>query len=540
MRRAGIIEQKFKNMIGNQLKPNSTRKSKYQNRQPLERHLPDQAIIKLIMDQGKAAYPLIHEQFYPVISVKLKNQYSGEKQAVISSGFETALFCLGDKVEATEIVVKGGGIEGLTGTIGEFLEHRTSIFLENPDVLLLENLKKDMEILQAAGRKKSPEEKVFLLLEDLYGARLERRLQDQYTDEEEILDALYFASISLVNKVKEEKVTVREPNASTEDISFFVERRVRSYLALLSSFITAYKTKFDYLRPDEFRWALNESLKKAPPGQEEIYVKDVYEQQLMRRHRHKKNHPDDYYGIKSLSERDNASFTPIYKRLLEDFKKINGKRLNRRLANPDEDLEELYQEALTDLIIDYIDTKKFRIVQDWVVGLFIPLKSWLITRGYNKWKFGKKNKWQVEVEGEIEEAPGNLKPDMYQETLLTVLEDELNKLKPADKEIIKLSYFEELSHEEIAEQLGLASAGVSRVKLHRAIKRLREKMERRLEELDLDFLQLSEEILMTFLGLSHLLDQDNQDDDAMSDEASDTQDQHEDDKSPDEEAEEND
>ncbi|MFZ0545494.1 MAG: sigma-70 family RNA polymerase sigma factor [Candidatus Promineifilaceae bacterium] len=57
----------------------------------------------------------------------------------------------------------------------------------------------------------------------------------------------------------------------------------------------------------------------------------------------------------------------------------------------------------------------------------------------------------------------------------------LNKLSKRDQEILRLSFFEELSHDEIGEVLNCSTRNVA-VRLHRALKRLRKQLAKQTSE----------------------------------------------------------
>lgn len=57
----------------------------------------------------------------------------------------------------------------------------------------------------------------------------------------------------------------------------------------------------------------------------------------------------------------------------------------------------------------------------------------------------------------------------------------LSRLPKRDQEILRLSFFEELAHEEIGEVLGCSSRNVA-VRLHRALKRLRKQLAKQTQE----------------------------------------------------------
>jgi RNA polymerase sigma-70 factor (ECF subfamily) len=57
----------------------------------------------------------------------------------------------------------------------------------------------------------------------------------------------------------------------------------------------------------------------------------------------------------------------------------------------------------------------------------------------------------------------------------------LGRLSKRDQEILRLSYFEELSHKEIGEVLACSSRNVA-VRLHRALKRLRKQLAKQTQE----------------------------------------------------------
>jgi RNA polymerase sigma-70 factor (ECF subfamily) len=61
----------------------------------------------------------------------------------------------------------------------------------------------------------------------------------------------------------------------------------------------------------------------------------------------------------------------------------------------------------------------------------------------------------------------------------------LSRLSKRDQEILRLSYYEELSHEEIGEVLDCSSRNVA-VRLHRALKRLRKQMAKQTQEVVYD------------------------------------------------------
>jgi RNA polymerase sigma-70 factor (ECF subfamily) len=61
----------------------------------------------------------------------------------------------------------------------------------------------------------------------------------------------------------------------------------------------------------------------------------------------------------------------------------------------------------------------------------------------------------------------------------------LDRLPIRDQEILRLSYFEELSHDEIGEVLDCSSRNVA-VRLHRALKRLRKQMAKQTQEVVYD------------------------------------------------------
>ncbi len=57
----------------------------------------------------------------------------------------------------------------------------------------------------------------------------------------------------------------------------------------------------------------------------------------------------------------------------------------------------------------------------------------------------------------------------------------MSRLSKRDQEVLRLSYYEELSHEEIGEVLDCSSRNVA-VRLHRALKRLKKQLAKDAQE----------------------------------------------------------
>ncbi|MCL4869879.1 MAG: sigma-70 family RNA polymerase sigma factor [Anaerolineae bacterium] len=69
----------------------------------------------------------------------------------------------------------------------------------------------------------------------------------------------------------------------------------------------------------------------------------------------------------------------------------------------------------------------------------------------------------------------DLEQTFQEQSDLTAVQRAMNQLKGRDQEILRLHYFEQLSHDEIGQVLGCSSRNVA-VRLHRALERLRHKV----------------------------------------------------------------
>lgn len=78
-------------------------------------------------------------------------------------------------------------------------------------------------------------------------------------------------------------------------------------------------------------------------------------------------------------------------------------------------------------------------------------------------------------------SPANVENTVAMQQQLTTIDLALAKLPLRDQEIIRLHYYEELSHTEIGEVLDCSTKNVA-VRLHRAMKRLRKQMPKSSQE----------------------------------------------------------
>jgi RNA polymerase sigma-70 factor (ECF subfamily) len=108
-----------------------------------------------------------------------------------------------------------------------------------------------------------------------------------------------------------------------------------------------------------------------------------------------------------------------------------------------------------------------------------PFSSWLYRIGLNELNLyyrNKKKKRTISIEGSelpelAEELPSELDPLINNENLINAF----NFLTEGEVTLIEMKYFEKRSHQEISEILGISVAN-AKVKLHRIIKKMRNKM----------------------------------------------------------------
>ncbi len=96
----------------------------------------------------------------------------------------------------------------------------------------------------------------------------------------------------------------------------------------------------------------------------------------------------------------------------------------------------------------------------------------------------RKRKWVVPLLGWFRSAI-NVEQIVQSDSERDAVREAMIRLSDKDQELLRLRYYEELSHEEIGQVLNSSGRNVA-VRLHRALKRLRNQMERESREVVLD------------------------------------------------------
>lgn len=111
--------------------------------------------------------------------------------------------------------------------------------------------------------------------------------------------------------------------------------------------------------------------------------------------------------------------------------------------------------------------------------------AWLYTIARNEINMARrKQKWTIPLLGNLL-GSSNVERQVQKKQQKAEVRRALARLPGRDQEVMRLRYFEELSHTEIAEILNCSTRNVA-VRLHRALKRLRKQMEREAQEVVFD------------------------------------------------------
>lgn len=111
--------------------------------------------------------------------------------------------------------------------------------------------------------------------------------------------------------------------------------------------------------------------------------------------------------------------------------------------------------------------------------------AWLYRIARNEMlMYWRKQKWTVPIVGRF------LGSDSVEQVVQTrqqhtQLQQAMDRLASRDQEVLRLSFYEELSHSEIGQVLNCSSRNVA-VRLHRALKRLKKELERESREVMFD------------------------------------------------------
>ena len=102
------------------------------------------------------------------------------------------------------------------------------------------------------------------------------------------------------------------------------------------------------------------------------------------------------------------------------------------------------------------------------------LKAWLFFFFFNKaFNFLKKNKSLVKLDEGILVDTIELEKKLYSDNISKILKESMERLKPKYKQVLYLSYFEEMSNQEISLALQMDERQVRNIK-HRAKQKLNE------------------------------------------------------------------
>lgn len=107
--------------------------------------------------------------------------------------------------------------------------------------------------------------------------------------------------------------------------------------------------------------------------------------------------------------------------------------------------------------------------------------AWLYKIARNEMRmYWRKQKWTIPLVDRFK-VPSTVEQQAHLSQQKDALDVALAQLSKRDQEVLRLSYFEELSHPEIAEILGCSNRNVA-VRLHRALHRLRKQMDQQTQE----------------------------------------------------------
>ncbi|MCB0037048.1 MAG: sigma-70 family RNA polymerase sigma factor [Anaerolineales bacterium] len=111
--------------------------------------------------------------------------------------------------------------------------------------------------------------------------------------------------------------------------------------------------------------------------------------------------------------------------------------------------------------------------------------AWLYKIARNEMRmYWRKQRWYVPLFDWFA-GSSNVEQTAHLSHQLDELDVALSQLSKRDQEVLRLSYFEELAHAEIAEVLDCSTRNVA-LRLHRALKRLRKQMEKQAQEALID------------------------------------------------------
>jgi RNA polymerase sigma-70 factor (ECF subfamily) len=111
--------------------------------------------------------------------------------------------------------------------------------------------------------------------------------------------------------------------------------------------------------------------------------------------------------------------------------------------------------------------------------------AWLYRIARNEMlMYWRRQKWTVPLLGRLL-GPSSVEQTVQAREQQDELRQAMGRLPARDQEILRLSYYEELSHNEIGEVLDCSSGNVA-VRLHRALKRLKKELERESREVMFD------------------------------------------------------
>lgn len=448
------------------------------------------------MAGGQDIFPMVYGAFFEGTKAKLAPDYEAARlNGQMESAFKVAVDCL-----AGHFTADRSAKARPEAFAAECLERQSRHYLDNLEV------EKDLFQLAVDGNTKE----LFATLEQYYGAMLLEEAGMNTADEEFILNALYAAASSLTETVNKKAPPSGKKHLHDGLPCFvycFVRKEVKKHQALFDEMKMACKSRDPYaqLYEKEYQKIFVELIKKAAPGHEEQFVKEGFENKLNELCRSREKHPDDYDGIKALSERKaNARLNQLYEKWWERFAGVLGKQFSSVVKNNSKTgLEDLYQVALTILIQEHIDTKRLRVFQEWALGLTSSLGSFLTGIGRNK-ILESIRKWKgfpiEELDPNLDHIPEDF--DILREVKIKLINESLEELDEPRRLILELYYFKGLSHQEIAREMGLRSAGVSRVLLYRARNNLREIVMAKLPQADIEELSASEDSLYAYFGLN--------------------------------------
>ena len=262
-------------------------------------------------------------------------------------------------------------------------------------------------------------------------------------------------------------------------IHYYLGKWTKEYVEECLGLIDLYSKKYTYLLDEEFVKIFYKSYQfKINPER----LNKKFKKGIEQIHRHKVDNSKDYLIIEFVEKKISLPDQGIGL-IYEHYRKEFDRRLrNNYTKSTLSDREEVFQESILIFLEKYVANGRVRIVGDYIVGLTVPLKEFLIKIGsYLLNQEPETNPFDQKYEYEFRGEP---KIDHLElEKRISLKRKCLNELKENQQELLYQYLVEGRSSEEVARIFKYKNGGTVRVLVNRLKERLKNCLEEKLKKL---------------------------------------------------------